>query len=144
MTTEAKRIAFSDISITELQEPGRAAVVKVLDFDTLKVIGKSDMLLDERNEITVVIDYPLTKPCKLYISGGPITAERFCKAVSDMYHVIYKEEDRTSPEPAGLVPGMLNRSTTSGKYGVWGHGIGDLVLEAAERSNGVWRIMVGS
>ena len=61
-----------------------------------------------------------------------------------MYHVIYKEEERTSADPAGLIPGMLNHTATSGKYGVWGHGIEDLVLEGAERSNGVWRIMVGS
>jgi hypothetical protein len=44
---------------------------------------------------------------------------------------MYAEEDETSGGNPGHIPGMLNRNTSEGKYGIWGHDIGDLLLCSA-------------
>jgi hypothetical protein len=77
----------------------------------------------------LVIDYPLTYP---FIDDKefdkPVTREEIVKWIVDSYHFIYNMEDETSPIPAGLIPGMLNRQMTTGNFGIWGHELGDLDL----------------
>lgn len=46
---------------------------------------------------------------------------------------MYKEEKRTSNLPEETCAdrfgsSMINRAPTNGKYGIWGHSLGDLVL----------------
>lgn len=102
--------------------------------------------MDERDEITVMIDYPLDKPYKMTIRRKPITVESFARAVADAYKAIYCEEARTSQIPEDRLSAMsLNRNKTNGKYGIWGHGMGDLYLEGAVRQDdGTWRLLIGS
>ena len=153
MTTTKKMYAFSidggefsSVRIEDLVDDAAASKVSLLGFHSLDRIGGADTVIDYRHEITVIIDYPLSKPCNLHISGGgPITAGRFCKAIADMYRMIYKEEARTSSLPERNIRGMLNRASTDGKYGVWGHSIGDLYLEGAVlREDDAWELFMGS
>lgn len=146
LAEDARGNRFDSPTITELQNGDQVAKLALQSYYGQRWIGGFDTVLDDRSEITVIIDYPLSRPCSLHISGsGPVTVGRFCKAVSDMYHVIYKEEERTSTIAESNIPGMLNRAATDGKYGVWGHGIGDLFLEGAgRRADGTWFLYMGS
>ncbi len=59
--------------------------------------------------------------------------------ISKLYQRIYRQEKETATLPiesmaerydrtGGGRPLMLNRAPTYGKYGIWGHELGDLVL----------------
>lgn len=48
--------------------------------------------------------------------------------VMDAYEEVYETERQTSAVEEGLIPGMYNRVRTNGKYGIWGHELGDLLL----------------
>ena len=66
--------------------------------------------------------------------------------ISLLYQRIYVEEERSSAEPAGLVPGLLNRTRTEGTYGIWGHGLGDLLLTEVVHKplRDVWELEIDS
>jgi hypothetical protein len=77
----------------------------------------------------LVIDYPLsTEYVEELEFGKPVTREQIVEWIVASYHYIYKMEDESTPVPAGLIPGMFNRVTTMGTYGIWGHELGDLDL----------------
>ena len=73
-------------------------------------------------------------------SEGGFSRRSLVKAITDRYQEIYEEEERTTTAEAGLIPSMLNRSPTDGKYGIWGHEIQDLVLHTVtyNSENGVY------
>jgi hypothetical protein len=108
-----------------------------------ELLGAST-IMDDRDKIEIVIDYPLTRPTTLHMEK-PITVERFARGLAAAYKVIYQEEERTSSKEAGLMPGTLNRGETDGTYGIASHGIEDLYLEgASRRSDGKWYLTIGS
>lgn len=108
-----------------------------------ELLGAST-IMDDRDAIDVVIDYPLTNPTTLHMTK-PITVERFARGIAAAYRVIYQEEERTSTRVAELAEGTLNRGESDGTYGISSHGIEDLFLEgASRRSNGKWYLMIGS
>lgn len=84
-------------------------------------------MVDPSNEIKIEFDYPLrVRPRFTFKKEGGFSKSAFADAVSDGYERIYKEEDETktvSAEPKGMI---LNRSTTDGTYGIWGHDLADL------------------
>lgn len=91
-----------------------------------ELLGAST-IMDDRDTIDVVIDYPLTNPTTLHMTK-PITVERFARGVAAAYKVIYATEDRD-----GIIYGK-ETDTTEGLY-----------LEAASRrSDGKWYLTVGS
>jgi hypothetical protein len=85
--------------------------------------------------VEFLIDYPLDNPAHLTITGLPedkLTPHLICKSVSEAYHEIYRIEDQgmeiaKSQEVGGIT--FLNRPNTDGMFGIWGHGITDLVIE---------------
>jgi hypothetical protein len=50
------------------------------------------------------------------------------------YMEIYRAEDDAVGK-TGNIPGMLNRSVSSGPYGIWGHHLSDLYFEGVEIDN---------
>ncbi len=104
------------------------------------------LIIDPREEIVIVFDYPLTRPSgRRFTSAGGFTRAAFVAAVAKGYAEIYAEEDKTrtlSSEPQGM---LLNRSATDGVHGIAVHSLGDLYLEGAYRDDhGVWHLEVGS
>jgi hypothetical protein len=57
-----------------------------------------------------------------------MTRREVVNKVVECYERIYREEDAALAAPARLIPGSLNRETTSGPYGIWGHVLSDLML----------------
>lgn len=68
--------------------------------------------------------------------------------IAKTYDFIYKDEDETCETevvPVDERGSLLNRNSTDGKYGIWGHDLGDLVFEKlAIYDNNVIEIWIGS
>lgn len=93
----------------------------------VEVLNGSD-LISKRKSIKIQFDYPLgsapTFVLKRRAGAKGITRRVFAAFVQRTYRKIYANEER---------------------YGIWGHDIGDLVLEGAEeRKPGKFKLHVGS
>lgn len=103
------------------------------DKEIINLIGKDEIVLKERL-VDVTIDYPLENVTTIELKpdkkSGFTRAELILK-ISAEYKRIYKEEEATAKEktiPIEKREGLINRNTTNGKYGIWGHDLGDLDL----------------
>jgi hypothetical protein len=89
-------------------------------------------------ELYVVVDYPVKGKWEFKItSSNPngFTRAGLATEISHIYHSIYDEEERTTKAkviPADQRKTTYNRNRTDGKYGIWGHDIGDLALHDIE------------
>lgn len=96
-----------------------------------------EVILGGGQIFTLIIDYPLTNPFEEKFMTPPegLTRIGLFTHIASSYKKIYKEEDEEVGDP-GMIPGMMNRQTSDGKYGIWGHGLGDLVLHTAYLEDG--------
>lgn len=95
------------------------------------LIGRDEVVIKEK-ELTVIVDYPLSSNYKFeLISKKGFTRAQLINEISNRYYQLYDEEEKTAT--IKTVPmqqrKILNRNQTNGKYGIWGHDIGDLVLD---------------
>jgi len=100
---------------------------------TKENIGHDDVVLKPKTKYFIEITYPLSKPCLAQFTTGKsgLTRGKLADRICKLYRKVYSTEDDTTDTPPGMVPGMLNRNKTSGKYGIWGHCIEDLCLCSA-------------
>jgi hypothetical protein len=99
-------------------------------------------LLQREPTLKFTITYPLTNPYEVELvheDGTPWTRRQFIDAVLEAYKHVYASE-----EDPGHIPGMLNRKTSTGRFGIWGHDISDLVFEGAEKIKDEWELHIGS
>lgn len=112
-----------------------------------KYLINRDEKLTEKNEIYIMLDYPLSKEFIFKVDSKDekgFTIGSFCDAVIRLYKQVYKEEHDEVGDP-GHVAGMLNRKESNGKYGIWGHDIGDLFLEGIiKRDKTHFELIMGS
>ncbi len=106
--------------------------------------GKYEKYFNEPINGKFNITYPLKviveKELKNINSIGELLWE-----ISQTYKKIYDEENKSTTISPGYIPGMMNRNKTNGKYGIWGHDLGDLVFEGIEiYDNGTIDFFVGS
>ena len=115
----------------ELRAEVAVALIRHPEMD----IHDSDEVLIPARRAELCLDYPLsvTVIAPITATGGGITRTDILKAIHDAYAEIYRREDAASrpdnPEDRGAV---LNRNRTQGPFGIWGHDIGDLVVEALQ------------
>lgn len=109
---------------------------------------RGDFEMDEEimdaKSFEVVLEYPLNRPAQLLVTdlpSGIITPALICRVVREAYQEIYRmenggvEQPVSQETPSGQI--LLSRPDTDGAFGIWGHGITDLVIEVIEmRSNG--------
>lgn len=79
-------------------------------------------------------------------NGAFFTRADLARAVAARYCAIYAEEEESTKVEPGYIPGMLNRNRTNGRYGIWGHDIGDLLLHTVEHDpvTGVYTLGIDS
>jgi hypothetical protein len=107
-------------------------------------IGRDKIFLPKEvitNETKILVDYPLQddfffllRPKGSTLYTGSVSVGELIDRICELYHEIYNEENSTTTVKPGNIPGMLNRNTTNGKYGIWGHVLSDLVLTSVEFS----------
>lgn len=87
---------------------------------------------DDNKCVTLWLDYPLDDEYSFKIYPEDVnkgfTRGHLIREIKRTYDKLYAEEEETSSLPVENIPGMLNRATTDGNYGVWGHALDDLVL----------------
>ncbi len=97
------------------------------------LVGRDDVVLSSSIAI-LVIDYPLENPVEIEItskSNKGFSRGELVEIISAEYKKIYQTEESTASIktiPPAKRNGSINRNTTNGKYGIWGHDIGDLDL----------------
>jgi len=94
-----------------------------------------DVICDTRS-FDLLLYYPLGNPVCLRvedIAPGAFTPKMLCEIVRDAYIEIYRLEENGADIPTSQdMPGsgiLLNRPSTDGMFGIFGHGISDLVIE---------------
>jgi hypothetical protein len=124
-----------DVKTNDLQnwKDGKVPWIRIdsPQVDLKNLIGKDDIVIPE-GKVTVVIDYPLTNNYKFeLLSKKGFTREQLIKGISNEYYLLYDEEEKSAT--VKTIPAknrkIYNRNQTNGKYGIWGHDIGDLVLD---------------
>lgn len=97
---------------------------------TSRKVMQTETVLPPRQVFILKIDYPLHKPARFVFNSGVdgMTRGDLVRKIRKCYKQVYREEDASTKVKPGNIPGMLNRNPTNGKYGIWGHDIGDLVL----------------
>lgn len=99
----------------------------------VKACDPKEVVLKPNTAYELLIDYPVSNPYRKRFNTGKkgMTRLKLADFICKHYRKMYAEEDKTAGGDPGHIPGMLNRSQSEGKYGIWGHDIGDLVLCSA-------------
>lgn len=90
-------------------------------------------------KIRVRYDYPLSHDVTYEFeadTAAGFTRAHLAKKVAEGYQRIYREEDEAVGDPGTVNPMMLNRASSVGPHGIWGHYIGDLVLHTVTQVKG--------
>lgn len=98
--------------------------------DEIKKNPESEVILPKNKAYTITIDYPLTNAfvTKLETGKNGLTRREVVTKICSFYKKIYDDEAKSMNGKESYIEGMYNRATSDGKYGIWGHVLGDLVL----------------
>lgn len=93
--------------------------------------------------------FNITYPLDVIVEGEVekvFTVGELLWKVAQIYEKIYQEEEETTKIEVGqMSENLINRNQTDGKYGIWGHDIGDLVFEGIViYDNAVIEFYIGS
>ncbi len=88
------------------------------------------------NEILIKYTYPLSTSVVLGFKSNDIgfTRAELARKICEGYHQIYNEEE-SAVGNSGNISGMLNRASSEGPYGIYGHHISDLLLHSVRQIN---------
>lgn len=94
-----------------------------------RVFHGAQVMFETTDPVDFVYDYPLSVVVHRVhtLKSGKWTRRKVARTIQNDYARIYREEDKV--DSVGNIPGMLNRATSQGPYGIWGHVIEDLVIE---------------
>lgn len=136
--TLVAKVKFS-VRDPEYVEDGPSPYVSIENpAKDIKFLDDSDEIVISSTELNIVVDYPVTGVWQFRItSDNPkgFTRAGLANGISRVYHFLYADEERTTKIkviPLAQRKKLLNRNRTDGKYGIWGHDIGDLVLHTVE------------
>lgn len=90
--------------------------------------------------------YPLTTAVRFHFVAPAAghTRKEVVNAIAKAYKQIYAEEKQTSTIKAATLPQSFNRNLTNGKYGIWGHVLGDLILHTLYMNGNTLAVVVDS
>ena len=97
--------------------------------------------------IKICFNYPLAKEFIFEFdapNGKYFTHGNIAKIIRETYKYIYDEEEKSTEIAIGTIPNMLNRNTTDGKYGIWGHSIEDLLLNCLYKKGDIYYMSIDS
>ena len=95
--------------------------------DINMMVGR-DTLVTSKETIKIHFTYPFTGYYTFeFTNKGGWTKGQLATVITNQYIKMYNEEDKNVGK-TGNIKGMLNRATSNGPYGIWGHHIDDLDL----------------
>jgi len=103
----------------------------------LNRVVDSDEVVLAFAKVTLIIDYPLTKPASFTLESvsKSFSRKELIKAISEKYHEVYAEEEKSTKTeivPRDKREGIINRNETNGKYGICCHDLSDLDLSSID------------
>jgi hypothetical protein len=101
------------------------------DFEEEDLRLDKDEIVVRQRQVEVEYTYPLTRPVRFtHTTSNPdgFSRREICEQIMQKYHDIFAEEEADAGGDPGTIPGMWNRQTTQGRYGIWGHSLDQLVL----------------
>eukprot|EP00611_Tribonema_gayanum_P030334 TRINITY_DN8403_c0_g1_i1.p3 TRINITY_DN8403_c0_g1~~TRINITY_DN8403_c0_g1_i1.p3 ORF type:complete len:197 (-),score=51.40 TRINITY_DN8403_c0_g1_i1:899-1489(-) len=104
--------------------------------EALAEMPDADEVVIAEKSIAVELTYPLSGVHRFKLradTAAGFTRRGLVKRISETYHQVYREEERTQSRPPPVLGFLMNRGPTDGKYGIWGHVLGDLVLHTVSR-----------
>ena len=102
-----------------------------------RVIRKENIVITYNYPLELAVDFPHKRK-------GGWTRKALFAVIQKDYAKIYRDEDK-AVGPTGRLGSTLNRDKSDGPYGIWGHDIGDLVVEGVTVSdNGKITLSIGS
>jgi hypothetical protein len=110
-----------------------SASIEKADEDISNLVNKDRVVIHD-TAIQIIIDYPLNNPYTFRLSSPTgFTTAMLLKAISKHYYLVYAEEEKTATiKTLPMTKRKIeNRNQTNGRYGIWGHDIGDLILDEA-------------
>ena len=93
---------------------------------------KPDQIIISNKKIIIDYTYPLSGTFEFThktTNDDGFTCKELSEQIMKRYAMIYKEEEERDGDP-GAIEGTYNRAQSHGKYGIWGHCIGDLMLHS--------------
>jgi hypothetical protein len=97
----------------------------------------------QKGVYTFVFDYPLSREAHFMHQLTPdMTWIDLLLLAKQDYEEIYRREDEAAG-PTGNIPGMLNRASSDGPFGIWGHVMSDLYFESVEVDEGNFTVNFG-
>jgi hypothetical protein len=131
-----KEVALGDIAMYKWKKGDPLFPSWFEEEDKVKIDPK-EAILEPNTDYKLCITYPLSRDFVQTIStkNEGMTREDFVELVVLCYNKIYEDEDGTSSIDASHIPGMYNRISTDGAYGIWGHDLSDLVLHTLHIKN---------
>lgn len=100
-----------------------------------QLIDANIVVIPDSN-IMLLVSYPLNNPAKFELTSNKgFTRKELILKISEKYYEIYNSEEQSATIKTIARQnrkGLVNRNTTNGKYGVWGHDIEDLDLSSIE------------
>ncbi len=118
-------------------EGGNVSWVYIAKAPTLvKRMHNADALVLRAKQVTIIVDYPIKRPWAFTIRAPAtrgFTRTELVLTVMRIYEFIYQQESQTSRikvVPFKQRKRVYNRNRTDGIFGIRGHDIGDLGLEA--------------
>jgi hypothetical protein len=139
--THLMQIDFQVQATPEERELYEGPVINWISLDSpAKVINRlmdPDKIVLSNKTVILIIDYPVKAPLYFPLTspGNGFSRRQLITAISQQYHSLYKEEEKTATHktiPADQREGLINRNETNGKYGIWGHDLSDLDLSSIE------------
>lgn len=117
----------------------------------LEKLKNGDEIVIAENNIAVCFDYPFKDSFYFnFTADTPMgfTRKHLAKCIIQQYMDMYAEEEQTLNEKE-VIPieergSLLNRNETDGKYGIWGHDLGDLSLNYIYNVEGVYHLSIDS
>ncbi len=86
-------------------------------------------IIIEDETIKIEFTYPLSVRVEFeYNKKGGFSRMDLWRCIYEGYKKIYDAEEADAGDP-GNAPNLLNRGRSDGRYGVWGHSIGELYIE---------------
>jgi hypothetical protein len=128
-TIKTKNIDLGYIAL-EGYDPSIPLVPTWDDRPAKKGLKEDEVILPGKQEFLLQITYPLSIPYSGIIKtpAKGMTRREVVNKIVECYERIYREEDEAVGKPTPMITGMLNRDTSDGPYGIWGHVLSDLML----------------
>ena len=127
---DLKEDANGNINIQLLiREYGTPAVDYYANEELREKVINPNVIVIQDEKITINFRYPLHNPATFeYESKGGFTRLDLYRCIYQGYKKIYDEEEAEVGDP-GTYERVMNRKPSFGKYGIWGHYLGELWIE---------------